>query len=80
MSFSVTYMDADRILVPLPYMLNVITHIFSPINFVVLTKPCTTELRMLYFTTLLLNKIEKMKMAGTSREISSAMDENHVEY
>ena len=24
--------------------------------------------------------IEKIKMAGTSREISSAMDENHDEY
>ena len=38
---------------------------------------------MLYYNTLLLHKIhkiEKIKMAGTSREISSAMDENHDEY
>ena len=42
-----------------------------------LTKPCTFELRMLYYNTLLLHKIDKIKMAGISREISSAMDENH---
>ena len=35
---------------------------------------------MLYYNTLLLHGIEKIKMAGTSREISSAMDENHDEY
>ena len=35
---------------------------------------------MLYYNTLLLHKIEKIKMAGTSREISSAMDEKHDEY
>ena len=46
----------------------------------VLTKPCTFELCMLYCNTLLLHKIEKFKMAGTSREILSAMDENHDEY
>ena len=46
----------------------------------VLTKPCTLELRMLYYNTLLLHKIKKIKMAGASREISSAMDENHDEY
>ena len=46
----------------------------------VLTKPCTFELRMLYYNKLLLHKIDKIKMAGTSREISSAMDENHDEY
>ena len=46
----------------------------------VLTNPCTFELRMLYYNTLLLHKIEKIKMAGTSRDISSAMDENHDEY
>ena len=34
------------------------------------------ELRM----RLLRYKIDKIKMAGTSREISSAMDENHDEY
>ena len=33
-----------------------------------------------YYNMLLLNKIEKIKMAETSREISSAMDENHDEY
>ena len=38
-----------------------------------LTKPCTFELRMLYYNTLLLHKIDKIKMAGTSREISSVM-------
>ena len=46
----------------------------------VLTKPCTFELRMLYYNTLLRHKIKKIKIAGTSREISSAMDENHDEY
>ena len=46
----------------------------------VLEKPCTFELRMLYYNMLLLHKIEKIKMAGTSHEISSAMDENHDEY
>ena len=45
-----------------------------------MTKPCTLELRMLYYNTLLLHKIEKIKMAETSREISSAMGENHDEY
>ena len=30
--------------------------------------------------TLLLHKFEKNKVTGTSREISSAMDENHNEY
>ena len=39
----------------------------------VLTKPCTFELRMLYYNTLLLHKIDKIKMTGTSREISSLM-------
>ena len=44
-------------------------------------KPCTFELHMLYYNTLLLlHKTEKIKMVGTSREISSAMDENHDEY
>ena len=38
-----------------------------------LTKPCTFELRMLYYNKLLLHKIDKIKMAGTSREISSVM-------
>ena len=38
-----------------------------------MTKLCTFELRMLYYNTLLLHKIEKIKMAGTSREISSVM-------
>ena len=35
---------------------------------------------MLYYNMLLLHKIQKIKMAGTSREISSAIDENHDEY
>ena len=39
----------------------------------VLTKPCTLELRILYYKTLLIHKIDKVKMAGTSREISSVM-------
>ena len=43
-----------------------------------LTKPCTFELRMLYYNTLLLHKIDKIKMAGTSRELSSVMEENHI--
>ena len=38
-----------------------------------LTKPCTFELCMLYYNTLLLHKIDKIKMAGTSRKISSVM-------
>ena len=38
-----------------------------------LTKPCTFELRMLYYNKLILHKIEKIKVAGTSREISSVM-------
>ena len=38
-----------------------------------LTKPCTFELSMLYYNKLLLHKIDKIKMAGTSREISSVM-------
>ena len=42
----------------------------------VLTKPCTFELRMLYYNKLLLHKIDKIKMAGTSRELSSVMKEN----
>ena len=46
----------------------------------VLAKPFTFELRMLYYNKLLLHKIEKIKMSGTSREISSAMDENDDEY
>ena len=41
-----------------------------------LTKPCTFELRMLFYNTLLLHKIAKIKMAGTSRELSSVMEEN----
>ena len=32
---------------------------------------------MLYYNTLLLHKIDKIKMAGTSHETSSAMDENN---
>ena len=43
----------------------------------VLTKPCTFELRMLYYNTLLLHKAEKIKMSGTSREMSSEMGDNH---
>ena len=39
----------------------------------VLRKPCTFELRMLYYNTLLLHKIDKIKMAGTGREISSVI-------
>ena len=35
---------------------------------------------MLYYNTIQLHKIEKIKMAGTGREILSAMDENHDEY
>ena len=31
---------------------------------------------MLYYNTLLLHKIDKIKMAGTSRELSSVMEEN----
>ena len=46
----------------------------------VLTKPCIFELRMLYYNTLLLHKIKKIKMAGTSHEITTAMDKNHDEY
>ena len=38
-----------------------------------LTKPRTFELRMLYYNKLLIHKIDKIKMAGTSREISSVM-------
>ena len=38
-----------------------------------MTEPCTFELRMLYYNKLLLHKIDKIKMAGTSREISSVM-------
>ena len=38
-----------------------------------LTKPCTFVLRMLYYKKLLLHKIDKIKMAGTSREICSVM-------
>ena len=38
-----------------------------------LTKPCTFELCMLYYNKLLLHKIDKIKMAGTSRETSSVM-------
>ena len=38
-----------------------------------LTKPCTFELRMLYYNKLPLHKIDKIEMAGTSREISSVM-------
>ena len=38
-----------------------------------LTKPCTFELRMLYYNTLLLYRIDKIKMAGTSRKILSVM-------
>ena len=38
-----------------------------------LTKPCTFELRMLYYNKLLLHKIDKIKMTGTSRDISSVM-------
>ena len=34
---------------------------------------CTFELRMLYYNTLLLHKIDKIKIAGTSRKISSVM-------
>ena len=33
----------------------------------------TFELHMLYYNKLLLHKIDKIKMAGTSREISSVM-------
>ena len=43
----------------------------------VLTKPYTFELRMLYYNTLLLHKIEKIKMAGSIREMSSEMGDNH---
>ena len=39
----------------------------------VLTKPCTFELRMLYYNKILLHKIGKIKMSGTNREISSVM-------
>ena len=46
----------------------------------VLTKPCTFELRMLNYNTLLLHKIKKIKMSGTSREIPSVMDGNYDEY
>ena len=38
--------------------------------------PCTFELRMLYYNKLLLHNIDKIKMAGTSRELSSVMEEN----
>ena len=31
---------------------------------------------MLYYNMLLLHKIDKIKMAGTSRELSSVMEEN----
>ena len=43
----------------------------------VLTKPSTFELRMLYYNTLLLHKIENIKMAGSIREMSSEMGDNH---
>ena len=39
----------------------------------VLAPYCTFELCMLYYNKLLLHKIDKIKMAGTSREISSVM-------
>ena len=42
----------------------------------VLKKPCTFELRMLYYNKLLLHKKDKIKMAGTSRELSSVIEEN----
>ena len=38
-----------------------------------LIKPCTFELRMRYYNKLLLHKIDKIEMAGTSRDISSVM-------
>ena len=38
---------------------------------------CTFELRMLYYNTLPLHKINKIKIAGSSRELSSVMEENH---
>ena len=38
-----------------------------------LKKPCTFELRMLYYNTLLLHEIDKIKMSGISCEISSVM-------
>ena len=38
-----------------------------------LTKPCTFVLRMLYYNNLRLYKIDKIKMAGTGREISSVI-------
>ena len=46
------------------------------------TEECNVkiELRMRHYNTLLLHKLEKIEMAGTSCEISSAMDENHDEY
>ena len=34
------------------------------------------ELLMLYYNTLLLHKIDKIKMAATSRELWSVMEEN----
>ena len=40
---------------------------------ILLTKPCTFELRMHYYNKLILHKIDKIKMAGTSLEISSVM-------
>ena len=38
-----------------------------------LTKSCTFELPMLYYNTLLLHKIDKIKMVGTSRELLSVI-------
>ena len=40
---------------------------------ILLQKPCTFELRMRLLKSLLLHKIDKIKMAGTSRDISSVM-------
>ena len=39
-----------------------------------------SQKKLLEYNPLLLHKIEKIKMAGTSHEISSAMDENYDEY
>ena len=41
-----------------------------------LTKPCIFELPMLYYNTLILHKIDKVIMAGTSRELSTVREEN----